>query len=202
MASRSRRRRFELHCGSAVASPRAVRRPGRRRRSRDAADQRLPQRQGAAAARRHRQRHLRAARLQDRARAHRGLAPAARGPCLRQDPCRAFGGRQCARHDRGRQGGRRHRLRRRQRHERVLRAGLRQRLCRPARPHPRGRRARHRLCAAAQEDPGAAWPQGRRLQDQSGWRRPIPLQGTDGGQEPMPAASSICRSPCRPSHRA
>ena len=51
---------------------------------------------------------------------------------------------------------------RRQRHQRVLRAARDQILRRSARPHHRRRCARYRLCAARQEDPGAARAQGRR----------------------------------------
>ena len=71
----------------------------------------------------------------------------------RQVRHRAFRGRQRARHDRGRQAGRGDRHRRRQRHERILRPARDQVVRRSARTHAGGRRARHRLCAAGEEDP-------------------------------------------------
>ena len=75
------------------------------------------------------------------------------------------------------------RNRRRQRNERVLRAGGDQFLRRSARPHAGGRRARHRLCAAGEKNPGAARAQGREgLHGQAGRRRRLPPQG-DGGEQ-------------------
>ena len=147
------------------------------------ARQHLPERQGARAAQRHRQRHLRKARAEDRPAPDAELAQPARGPRGRQVRHRARRGRQRARDDRGRQAGRGDRHRRRQRHERVLRPAGDQVVRRPARPHPGGRCARHRLCAAGQEDPAAARPEGgRRLHRQTGRRRRLPVQG-DGGEQ-------------------
>ena len=162
----------------------------------------LSQRQGAAAACRHRQGHLRAARVCDRSAPDGEFAQPARGPRCGQVRRRAFGGRQRGGDDRGRQARRGHRLGRRQRHERVLRAGRHQVARRSARPHRRGRCAGHRLCAAGQEDPAAARAQGRRLYDQAGRRRRLPLQGDARRTRATPAAFSICRSRCRPSRPA